>query len=186
MIGNFFVAPAADIKVIYHFHHLCRRWFNFKRHRFGICDNIAVRDGTDPFSIALPSFDDRFDLFACVGNRHFIYQETELYRRPVVIGRVVNIIPDGNDAHALITQILQFHQPAAVAAGKAGEIFHNKNVILMAHEHGPHRLITLPLLKGITGAVAVFVKRQCALREFPADKICNNRLLVLYGSVVAV
>ena len=47
-------------------------------------------------------------------------------------------------------------------------------------------LITLTLLKGVPGAVAVFKEGQAASGKFFFDEILNDRLLVLNRGVVAV
>ena len=151
-----------------------------------LVDDVAVGGGTDPFSIRLPSLDDVFHLFAGVGDGHLVDEKLELDLQPVVVVGKVDAVPDGDDSHPRVPQILQLHQPPAVSAGEPGEVLHHQNVILVGHQPLPHGLIALPLLECVAGAVPVLIEGKGAAGEFLPDKILDDGLLVFDGHIVPV
>ena len=130
--------------------------------------------------------DNRLDLLAGVGDRHFVDEELKLDLQPVIIVGKVNAVADGDDADACVAQILQLHQATAVAARESGEVLDDEDIIPVLHQSAPHGLIALPLLKRITGAIAVFEKGQRAVRKAMLDKIRDDGFLVFDGGVVPI
>ena len=103
----------------------------------------------------------------------------------VVVGEI-DPVPDGDDAHPGVAQILQLPQTLAVAAGETGEILDHQNVVCVIEQSPAQLLISFPLLKGVAGAVAVFKECQAAAGKFFFDKVLDDRLLVLNRGVVPV
>ena len=66
------------------------------------------------------------------------------------------------------------------------KILDDENIVLVGHESPAHLLIALALLKGVAGAVAVFKKRQCAVRKVRCYKVFDDGLLVFNRHIVAV
>ena len=149
-------------------------------------DNIAVRRGADPLAVLLLAVHDGADFLRGVRHRHFVEEKLELDLQPVIVVRKVDSVADGDDAHAVVAQILQLHQPAAVTAGEAGEVLNHENVELVGDQALAHLLIPLALLEGVAAPVAVFKHRERAPRKPLRDKLLNDRLLVLNRSVVPV
>ena len=145
---------------------------------------IAVGCGADPLAVVLPPLHNAAHLARGVRDGHFVHKELELDFQPVVVIGKVHAVSDGNDADACITQVFQLHEPAAVAAGKAGKVLDDENVILVTHQPPAHLLIPLALLKRVAGAVAVFKKRQRAAGEVGFYIILDDGLLVLDRNVL--
>ncbi len=103
-----------------------------------LVDDVAVGGGADPFSVRLPPFDDVPYLFAGVGDRHLVDEELELDLQPVVVVGEVDVVPDGDDPHPGVPQVLQLHQPPAVAPGETGEVLDDQDVVLVGHQ--PRRM----------------------------------------------
>ena len=141
-------------------------------------DDVAVGGGADPLAVQLAAFDDVPDLFGGVGDRHLVDQELELDFQPVVVVREVDVVADRDDPGPGVPQVLQLDQAAAVAAGEAGEVFDNQDVVLMVHQAPAHLLVALPLLEGVAGAVPVFVEGEAAAGEVLADVVGNDGFLV--------
>ena len=184
-IGDFLVAPAIVVVVVKDAAHDVR----FGRHHFkflALVDGVAVGGGADPFSVHLPPADDVSHLFAGIGDGHFVDEKLKLDFQPVVIVGEVDAVADGDDAHAGVAQVLQFHQAAAVAAGEAREILDEQNVILVGHQAAAHLLIALALLKGVAGAVAVLKEGEAAARKALLHKVADDGLLVFDGDVIPV
>ena len=106
--------------------------------------------------------------------------------QPLVIVGKVDPVADGDNAHPGVTQILQFPQALAVAAGESGEILDHQDVVCVIEQPLAQLLIALTLLKGVPGAVAVFKEGQAAAGKFFFDEILNDRLLVFDRGVVPV
>ena len=183
-ISDFHIAHAALIEAEDFADDLCFGGDDFKF--LPRIDDVAVRCGADPFAVMLTALDDRAHLFRGIGDGHFVDEELELYLQPVVVVRKVDAVADGDDAHAVVAQVLQLHQAAAVAARESGEVLDDQDVKLMGEKLFAHLLVALALLKGVARAVAVFEECQTAAGEFLPDIILNDCLLVLDGGVVAV
>ena len=56
----------------------------------------------------------------------------------------------------------------------------------MGHQLPAHRLVVLPLLKGVAGAVTIFVKGQAGIGESLPHKVRDDGLLVFNRGVVTV
>ena len=151
-----------------------------------LVDDVAVGCGADPSAVCLPPLDDVLHLFAGVGDRHLVDEELELDLQPVIVVGKVDVVPDGDDAHPRVPQVLQLHQSPAVPPGEPGEVLDDEDVILMAHQALPHGLVPLPLLEGVAGAVPVLVEGEDAAGEPVADKILHDGLLVFNGDIVPV
>ena len=130
IVGNFFVSPAAVVPVKNISDNLRRRFVNLELHGLVVYHNVAVGHSAYPLALLLTAFDDRFDLFGRIGNRHFIDKKAELNCRPVVIGRIINVIANRDNPHSCVTQIFQFHQSLAVSSGKSGEVLDDQNIVL--------------------------------------------------------
>ena len=76
--------------------HLCLRKLHLNGHCLGIADHIAIRHRTDPAAFFLLPCNDTFHLFAGIGNGHLVDQKTEPNGGPVVIGRVVDAVTNGD------------------------------------------------------------------------------------------
>ena len=126
---------------------------------------IAVGRGADPLAVVLPPLHNAAHLAGGVRDGHFVHKELELDFQPVVVIGEVHAVADGDDAHARVAQVFQFHQTARVAAGEAGKVLDDENVVFVAHQPPAHLLIALALLKGVAGAVAVFKECQRAAGE---------------------
>ena len=70
-------------------------------------------------AVLLAALNDGFHLLAGIRHGHFVEQEPQADVRPVVVGRIINAVADGDDAHARVPQILQFNQPAGISAAEA-------------------------------------------------------------------
>ncbi len=151
-----------------------------------LVDDVAVGRGADPFSVGLPPLDDIAYLFAGVGDGHLVDEELELDLQPVVVVGEVDTVPDGDDPHPGVPQVLQFHQPPAVAPGETGEVLDDENVVLAGHQFFPHGLVALPLLEGVAGAVPVLVEGKGAAGKFLLYKILDDGLLVFNGDVFLI
>ena len=117
---------------------------------------------------------------------HLVQEELELNFQPVVVIGEVDAVAYRDYTHARVAQVLELHQPAAVAPREAGEVLDHEYVQPVRHQLAPHGLIPLALLKGVARPVAVFVKHQLRPRELARDKVRDNGLLVLNRSVVPV
>ena len=146
-------------------------------------DKIAVGRGADPLAVALPPLHNAAHLAGGVRDGHFVHKELELDFQPVVVIGEVHAVADGDDAHARVAQVFQLHEAARVAAGEAGEVLDDENVVLVAHQPPAHLLIALALLERVAGAVAVFKKRQRAAGEVGFHIVLNDGLLVFDGDV---
>ncbi len=147
VIGDFFIAPAIVVKGKDITHNIRLGGDDFKQ--LLLVNDIAVGRGADPFCVRLPPLDDGLYFFAGVCHRHLVDEELKLDFQPVVVVGKVDAVPDGDDTHARVSQILQFHQSSTVPAGKTGEVLDEKNVLPVGHQLTPHKLIPLPLFKGI-------------------------------------
>ena len=149
-------------------------------------DDVTVGRGTEPLPVLLPPLYHSLDLPGGIGNGHLVDEKLELDFQPVIVVGEVDPIADGDDADAVITQILQLHQPPAVAAGEAGKVFDNQNVDPVIQHLLSHAPVAFPLLKGVAGAVPVFIKGEGASGKSAGDEILDNGLLVFDGGVVSV
>ena len=149
-------------------------------------DEIAVGRGADPLAIVLPPLHNAAHLAGGVRDGHFVHKELELDFQPVVVIGKVHPVTDGDDAHARVAQVFQLHKPARVAAGKAGEVLDDENVVLVPHQPPAHLLIALALLERVAGAVAVFKKRQRAAGEVGFYIVLDDGLLVLDGDILLI
>ena len=184
VVGDLFVAPAVVVKAENLTHDLRLGGDDFELPL--LVEDIAVWRSAKPRAVRLPPLDNRLDLLAGVGDRHFVDEELKLDLQPVIIVGKVNAVADGDDADACVAQILQLHQATTVAARESGEVLDDENVIPVLHQSAPHGLIALPLLKRITGAIAVFEKGQRAVRKAMLDKIRDDGFLVFDGGVVPI
>ena len=163
--------------------------FCFRRHDlefFLLVDDVAVGRSAEPFAVRLPPPNDILHLFAGIGDGHLVDEKLELNFQPVIVVGEVDVVPDGDDPHAGVPQILQFYQAPAVPSGESGKVLHHQNVILVANQTLSHGLIAFPLLKGIAGAVPIFVECQGAFRESLINIILNNGFLVFNGHIVPI
>ena len=184
VVGDLLVSPAVDVQPEDLPHHL--RLGGDELKLLVPVDEIAVGGGADPPSVRLPPLDHRLHLLAGVGDGHLVDEKLKLDFQPVVVVGEVDVVPDGDDAHPGVPQILQLHQPPAVAPGEAGEVLDDEDVVPMGHEPLPHGLVALPLLKGVAGAVPVLVEGEGAVGEPLPDEILDDGLLVLDGHIVPV
>ena len=174
MVGDFLISPAVQIEPEDFPHDLRLRRDDLKLLLF--VEKIAIRCGAQPRAVCLTAADDGLYLLTGVRHRHFVDEKLKLNFQPVIVVWEVNVVSDGDDTHAGVPQILQFHQPAGIAAGETGKVFDNKNVVLVAHQPSPHFLITLPLLEGIAGAVTILVEGQRAVGEAVLHEIFDDSL----------
>ena len=151
-----------------------------------LIDKVAIGRGAEPLPVRLPPPDDIFHLLAGVGDGHLVDEELELNFQPVVVVGKVDVVPNGDNPHPGVPQILQLHQSPTVPPGKPGKILHHQNVILMAHQPPAHGLIALPLLKGVAGAIPILIKGQRAPRKSLVYIIFDDSLLVLNGYIVPI
>ena len=149
-------------------------------------DKIAVGRGADPLAIVLPPLHNAAHLAGGVRDGHFVHKKLELDFQPVVVIGEIHAVADGDDAHARVTQVFQLYKAAAVAAGKAGKVLDDENVVFVAHQPPAHLLIALALLERVAGAVAVFKKRQRAAGEVGLHIVLDDGLLVLDGDVFLI
>ena len=149
-------------------------------------DEIAVGRGADPLAVVLPPLHNAAHLAGGVRDGHFVHEELELDFQPVVVIGEVHPVADRDDAHARVAQVFQLHQTARVAAGKAGEVLDDEDVVFVAHQPPAHLLIALALLKGVAGAVAVFKERQRAAGEVGFYIVLDDGLLVLDRNVLLI
>ena len=149
-------------------------------------DEIAVGRGADPLAVVLPPLHNAAHLAGGVRDGHFVHKELKLDFQPVVVIGEIHAIADGDDAHARVAQVFQLHQTARVAAGEAGKVLDDENIVLVGHESPAHLLIALALLKRVAGAVAVFKKRQRAAGEVGFYIILDDGLLVLNRDVLLI
>ena len=184
MVGDFLISPAVQIEPEDFPHDLRLRGDDLKLLLF--VENVAIGRGAKPCAVCLAATDDGLYLLAGVRHRHFVDKKLKLNFQPVIVVWEVNVVSDGDDTHAGVPQILQFHQPAGIAAGETGKVFDNKNVVLVAHQPSPHFLITLPLLEGIAGAVTILVEGQRAVGEAVLHEIFDDSLLVFDRHIVAI
>ena len=184
IVGDFFIAPAVNVKLINPADNVRFGGDDFKFLAFVY--NVAVGGSTDPFAVLLAALDHRLDLFAGVGDGHLVDEKLELDFQPVVVVGEVDVVPDGDDADAGVPQVLQLHQAAAVAAGEAGEVLDDEDIFAVGHQLPAHGLVTLPLLEGVTGAVPVLEEGEGAVGELLPDERFNDGFLVFDGGVVPV
>lgn len=184
VVGDFFIPPAVDVQ-LENLPDDLRLGGDDLELLPGI-DDVAVGGGAQPFAVLLAAPDHRLYLFAGVGDGHLVDEELELDFQPVVIVGEVDVVPDGDDADARVPQVLQLHQPPAVAAGEAREVLDDEDVLLMAHQFPAHFLIAGPLVEGVARLVPVLVKGQGAVGKLLLDEVHDDGLLVLNGGVVPV
>ena len=185
IIGDFFIAPALlVIEAEDGAHHVRLGGDDLELLLF--IYNVAVGGGADPLAVRLPPADDVFHLLAGVGDGHLVDEELELDLQPVVVVGEVDVVPNGDDPHPGVPQVLQLHQPPAVPPGEAGEVLHHQDVVLVGHEPLPHGLVALPLLEGVAGAVPVLVEGEGAAGELLLYEVLDDGFLVLDGHVVPV
>ena len=179
VIGNALVTPAFAVKPEDFTNNLCGGLIHFKLHCLAVRNDITIGNRTDPASLFLPPLYYIPHLFRGVRDRHLIDKKAELNRRPVVERRIVDAVSDRDDAHSGIAQVFKLDQPFAVAAGEAGKVFDDEDVIVVPHHLPAQHLVTLALLKSIAGTVAVFVEVQLCCRELLGDIIRDDCFLVL-------
>ena len=184
LVGDLFVAPAVDIELEDSPDDL--RLGGDHLELLVLIHDVAVGGGADPLAVLLAALDDGFDLLAGVGDGHLVDEELELDFQPVVVVGEVDVVPDGDDAHPRVPEVLQLHQAPGVAPGEAGEVLDDEDVLRMAHQLPAHGLVALPLLEGVAGAVPVLVESQGAVRETALDEVREDGLLVFDGGVVPV
>ena len=149
-------------------------------------DEIAVGRGADPLAVVLPPLHNAAHLAGGVRDGHFVHKKLELDFQPVVVIGEVHAVADGDDAHARVAQVFQLHKPARVAAGEAGKVLDDENVVLVLHQPPAHLLIALALLKRVAGAVAVFKKCQRAAGKVGLHIVLDDGLLVFNGDVLLI
>ena len=110
----------------------------------------------------------------------------ELYRQPVIVVREVDPVADGNDAYAVVAQVLELYQSAAVSSRESGEVLNDQDIELVVDKALSHLLIALALLEGVARAVAIFIEGQRAAGEPLLHIFLDDRLLVFDRGVVAV
>ena len=186
VVGDPLVAPALIVQLIYLSHNDSLGRFDLKRHRFGVGDHIAVGDRADPFAVLLPPFDDVAHLFGGVSDGHLVHQKVDLYPQPVVIGGVIDVVADGNDAYPLVAQGFQFYQARSVSSGEAREVFDYQNVVLITEQLAPHFLVALALFKGIAALVPVLVEVELRVWEVGFNIVLNDSLLVFNRGIFLV
>ena len=184
LVGDLFVAPAVDIELENAPDDL--RLGRDYLELLTLVDDIAVGGGADPLAVLLAALDDGPDLLAGVGDGHLVDEELELDLQPVVVVGKVDVVPDGDDPDPRVTQVLQLHQPPAVAPGEAGEVLDDEDVLPAAHQLPAHGLIALPLFEGVAGAVPVLVEGESAVGETLFYEVLDDGLLVFDGGVVPV
>ena len=185
IVGDFFVAPTGvAVKVEDLPDGGCLGGDDLKVLVLG--DEIAVGRGAEPAPLLLPPLHNAAHLAGGVRDRHFVHKELKLDFQPVVVIGEVHAVPDGDDAHTRVAQILQFYKTARVAAGEAREILDDENVVLVAHQPPAHLLIPLALLERVPRAVAVFKKRQRAAGEVGFYIVLDDGLLVLNRDVLLI
>jgi len=92
-------------------------------------EQLAEGPAQSPRAVCLTATDDGLYLLAGVRHRHFVDKKLKLNFQPVIVVWKVNVVSDGDDTHAGVPQILQFHQPAGIAAGGTGKGSVNKEDI---------------------------------------------------------
>ena len=184
MVGDFLISPAVQIELEDFPHDLRLRGDDLKLLLF--IENVAIGRGAQPRAVSLTAADDGLYLLAGVRHWHFVDEKLELDFQPVIVVWEVNIVSNGDDTHTDVPQVFQLHQTAGIAAGETGEVFDNKNVVLVAHQPAPHFLITLPLLEGIAGTVTILVEGQRAVGEAVLHEIFDDSLLVFDRHIVAI
>ena len=184
VVGDLLVAPAVQVEledtadyVRLGGHHL---------ELLALVHNVAIGGGADPFAVLLTALDNSLYLFAGVGNGHFVDDKCKLDFQPVVVIGEVHVFPNGDDADARVPQVLQLHQAPAVAAGEAGEILDDEDILFVANQLPAHGLIAGALVEGVAGAVTVLVEGQGAVGEPLFHKVLNDGFLVFDGGVVPI
>ena len=109
-------------------------------------------------SVLLSAPDDVAHFFGGIGDGDFVDEELELDLEPVIVIWKVDAVADGDDPYSGITQVFQLPETAAVAARETGKVFYDQYVIFVRHQPHPHSLIAFTLIKGIAGAVTVFIE----------------------------
>ena len=184
VVGDLLVAPAAVVESENFPHDVRLGGDDLKL--LGLVDDVAVGRGADPLAVGLAALDDGLDLLAGVGDGHLVDEELKLNFQPVIVVGKVDAVPDGDDAYTCVPQVLQLHKTAAVAAGEAGEVLDDEDVVLVPHQLPAHGLVVFPLLEGVAGAVAVLVEGQAGIREPLTDEVRDDGFLVFDGGVVPV
>ena len=185
VVGNLFIAPALLVVETEDGTHDVRLGGDdFKL--LPLVKGISIGRGADPLSVSLPPLDDILHLFAGVGDGHLVDEKLKLDFQPVVVVGEINAVPDGDNPHPGVPQVLQLHQSPAVAPGEAGEVLDNEDVVLVAYQPLPHGLVALPLLKGVAGAVPVLIEGEGAVGEFLFDKVLDDGLLVFDGHIIPI
>ena len=170
MVGDFFIAPTLVVIETENFPHHLR----LGRHHLKLLlavDDVTIGGGADPLAVLLAAADHRTDLFAGVGDRHLVDEKLKLNLQPIVATRETDVVPDGDDPHPGVPQVLQLHQSPAVPPGKTGEVLDDEDVLLVGHQLPAHGLIPFPLLEGVAGPVPVLIKGEGAVGKLPFDKI---------------
>ena len=185
IVGDFLVAPTGVVvKVKNPADGLGFRGDDLKLLVLGY--EIAVGRGADPLAVVLPPLHNAAHFAGGVRDGHFVHKELKLDFQPVIVIGEVDAVADGDDAHARVAQVFQLHEAARVAAGKAGKVLDDEDVVLVAHQPPAHLLIALALVEGVAGAVAVFKKRQRAAGEAGFYIVLDDGLLVFNGDVLLI
>ena len=116
VVGNPFVAPALIVQLENLLHDNRFGRLNLKCHCLAVRNNIAVGHGAIPFAVLLPSPNDVSHLLRGVSDRHFIHEEVDLNPQPIVIGRVVDVVSDSDNADSYVAQGFKLHQARAVSS----------------------------------------------------------------------
>ena len=162
MVGNALVSPSVCIQSEHLAHHLGSRRVDFISHCLCVGNAVSVGYSANPFAVFLSVGNDLLDFFAGIGDGKLVHQKLELDQHPLVFGGIVNIIADGDDSDAGITQRFQFEKPQTVAAGETREVFDNQNMHCSGHQLGTHPLICFSLGEGV--AASVTICKHCQLR----------------------
>ena len=184
VVGDFLVTPAVDVELKNAADDFSLRGYDLEL--LPLVDDVPVGGGADPFAVLLTALDDSLYLFAGVGNGHFVDDKCKLDFQPVVVIGEVHVFPNGDDADARVPQVLQLHQAPAVAAGEAGEILDDEDILFVANQLPAHGLIAGALVEGVAGAVTVLVEGQGAVGEPLFHKVLNDGFLVFDGGVVPI
>ena len=161
-------------------------WNSISDTAFALGLSVTIRHSAKPLALLLAVLDYALDLFAGVGDGHFVDEEAELYLHPLVAGGVIYPVADCYNTHAAVTQVLKLHQTLAVAAGETAEVLDHKYLVFAANKLSAHYLIELALVEGVARAVSVRVECKLRFRELCPHIVLDYGFLVLNRGVVPV
>ena len=189
IVGDFFITPSVNIQLINLSDDFRCGLVHGKKHLFGVCEKVSVRNRADPLALCLTTRNNVRYLAARIGNRHFVYKKIQLDLHPVLfmVLVIVHIIADSYNSNVSLCKILKFRKPLTGSSGESTQVFNDKYIIISFKKLWAKIIIVgRALLKGVSGFISVFVIIYRARRKMQFAIISDNCFLVFYTCIVSI